>query len=215
MSSIEAIFAGGSAIGRGSPSGRAASSVGIPPTGMPLGALLGVQSGVPSSRFTPSSSSETGSSAKGASSGRARLAAPVSLIEANRPRMSGRRYRASLTLLSEIGAPPLHFMVQRRPREARQRPRREGPRSHDQPRSRRSRGFDSKMIGEAHRKRDRPGVGLYRAGNRPQGRSRVDARRVPRRPYEALLRINKDAPVLIEHVIEATLDDYAVLVLIC
>ena len=87
MSLIEAIFTGGSAIGRGSPIGRAASSVGMPPRGMPLGALLGVQSGVPSSWFTPSSSAETGSSAKGASGGSARLAARVSLIEANRPRI--------------------------------------------------------------------------------------------------------------------------------
>ena len=52
-------------------------------------------------------------------------------------------------------------------------------------------------------------------GNRPRGRRRVDACRVPRRPDEALLRVDKDAPVLVEHVIEAALDDDAERRLIC
>src|ERR1700678_157949 len=90
-------------------------------------------------------------------------------------------------------------------------------RCQNRPRSRWSRSFESKVIGEAGRECDRPGVGLARPEDRdrPQGRSRVDARRVPCGPYEALLRVDKDAPVLVEHVIKAALDDDAERGLIC
>src|SRR6202789_2966336 len=90
-------------------------------------------------------------------------------------------------------------------------------RGDDRPSSRWSRSFESKVIGEAGRECDRLGVGLDRPEDRdrPEGRSGIDARRAQCRPCEALLRIDKDAPVLIEHVVESALDDDAEPGLIC